>query len=213
MKKLICAKDVESCVQKGETILYIDSNTLITPSARDAAAQANIEFREGCCPAADNSCGTAGTSSAATSDNDIIYKALQILLEKGMLGQLANVAGLDVPYVSESDSAGFVKLVRGSTAKWQPLDTGHAGDQVFYNELISTADGVPLTAGFMKIDGCSFAWDVTVQEIYYVVEGVLTVEKDGRVFTAHAGDCLLFKRGAHLTFGASDHVKVFYVTH
>ena len=75
MKKLICAKDVESCVQKGEAILYIDSNTLITPSARDAAAQANIEFREGCCPAADNSCGAAETSSAATSDNDIIYKA------------------------------------------------------------------------------------------------------------------------------------------
>ena len=115
--------------------------------------------------------------------------------------------------MSESDGTGMLKLVRGNTAAWQPLDTGHAGDQVYYNELITSGDGVPLTAGFMKIEGCSFSWDVALQEIYYVIEGVLTVEKDGRVFTAHAGDCLLFKRGAHLTFGTPEQVKVFYVTH
>lgn len=211
MKKLICAKDVEHCVQNGETVILIDSNTLITPSARDAAAQANITFREG--GAAGENGSAACPAAQPASDNEIIYKALQILLEKGLLGQLANLPGLEVPYVSESDGTGMLKLVRGNTAAWQPLDTGHAGDQVYYNELITSGDGVPLTAGFMKIEGCSFSWDVALQEIYYVIEGVLTVEKDGRVFTAHAGDCLLFKRGAHLTFGTPEQVKVFYVTH
>lgn len=212
MKKLICAKDVEQCVQEGKSYIAVDGNTIITPSAKDAAALSGIEFREGCCVEPENACQNSAPVSG-DADNQIIYKALQILLEKGMLGQLMNVAGVDVPYVSESDHAGMIKLVRGNTAKWQPLDTGHAGDQVQYNELIGAADGVQMNAGFMTIDRCTFSWDVDCQEIYYVIDGTLTVEKDGRVFTAHPGDCLLFKRGAHLTFGTPDCVKVFYVTH
>ncbi len=212
MKKLICAKDVEQCVQEGKTFIAIDGNTIITPSAKDAAALSGIEFREGAGSECENACAN-NSAPTVEADNQIIYKALQILLEKGMLGQLMNVAGVDVPYVSESDSAGMLKLVRGNTAKWQPLDTGHAGDKVQYNELIGAADGVQMNAGFMTIDDCTFSWDVDCQEIYYVIDGTLTVEKDGRVFTAHPGDCLLFKRGAHLMFGTPDSVKVFYVTH
>ena len=225
MKKLICAKDVEIAVQKGASFMCIDGSTLITPSARDAAAAAGIEFREeapaACCetptPAAEaapapESCQCAATG-APKSEQDIIYKALQILLEKGMLGQLVNLTGVDVPYVSESDNAGMIKLVRGNTAKFEPLDTGHAGDQVYVNELISAADGAAMSAGFMTIDHCNFPWTVDCQEIYYVVDGTLTVEKDGRVFLANPGDCLFFKPGARLVFGTPDKVKIFYVTH
>lgn len=234
MKKLICAKDVESAVQKGESFMLIDGNTLITPSARDAAAVAGIEFREEApqapvcetpAPAAEPTPAAAqtasapaptcqaATASAPKSEQDIIYRALQILLEKGMLGQIANLTGVEVPYVSESDNAGMIKLVRSNTAKFEPLDTGHAGDQVYFNELIGAADGVQVNAGFMTIDHCNFPWTVDCQEIYYVIDGTLTVEKDGRVFTANPGDCLLFKPGARLVFGTPDKVKVFYVTH
>lgn len=224
MKKLICAKDVEACAGKGEAYMLIDANTLITPSARDAAALANIEFREEA-PAASvepvaaseaPACEQApapSTSAAPQNEQDIIYKALQILLEKGMLGQLASKIGVDVPYVSESDNSGMIKLVRGNTAKFQPLDTGHPGDAVYYNELIGAGDGVQMNAGFMTIDHCNFSWNVDCQEIYYIIDGTLTVEKDGRVFTAAPGDCLVFKRGARLVFGTPDKVKVFYVTH
>lgn len=221
MKKLICAKDVEHAVAAGEHVIYVDASTIITPSARDVAANAGISFSEGCAPtattaadpAASTACEKAAPQTAGTLDSNLIYKALQILTEKGMLGQLMNAVGVDAPYVSESDSAGMVKLVRSNTAKFQLLDTGHPGDQVYYNELIGAGDGVPLNAGFMTIDRCTFSWNVDCQEIYYVIDGTLTVEKDGRVFTAGVGDCLLFKRGARLTFGTPGKVKVFYVTH
>ena len=40
MKKLICAKEVEALEKQGQKVMYIDDNTLITPSAKDAPAPA-----------------------------------------------------------------------------------------------------------------------------------------------------------------------------
>ena len=70
-----------------------------------------------------------------------------------------------------------------------------------------------MNAGFMTIETCSVPWDVACQEIYYVVDGTLTVEKDGRIFTGNPGDCLFFQNGAKLTFGSPNKVTVFYATH
>ena len=206
--------------------MYIDADTLITPSAKDAAAAADIEFKVGeepqaeCCSAqpcdaAPAPAQTAGACAPAAGgiDSELIYKALKTLMDKGMLGSVMNSIGQDVPYVSESDGNGFVKLVRSNTAKWEPLDTGNPADKVFYNELIGADDGSAMNAGFMTIENCSFPWDVACQEIYYVVDGTLTVEKDGRIFTANPGDCLFFQNGAKLTFGSPNKVTVFYATH
>jgi len=217
MKKLICANEVEASAKQGQKVMYIDADTLITPSARDAACEAGIEFREGTAPAAECCCtapDTQGCSQTAQGiDSEVIYNALKKLMDKGMLGSIMSSVGQDVPYVSESDGSGMVKLVRSSTAKWEPLDPENLADKVMYNELIGADDGSAMNAGFMTIDNCNFPWDVACQEIYYVVEGTLTVEKDGKVFTANPGDCLFFQNGAHLTFGSPSKVKVFYATH
>ncbi|MCI8647245.1 MAG: DUF861 domain-containing protein [Firmicutes bacterium] len=223
MKKLICAKEVERLEKEGQKVMYIDEDTIITPSAKDAAAACGIEFSTEappCCtqeaaPAPQAACQTAPAPAAGQPgiDSELIYKALTALMEKGMLGDVAAALGQNLPYVSEKDPDGFVKLVRGNTAKWEVLDTGNPADKVFYNELIGADDGSSMNAGFMTIENCSFPWDVACEEIYYVVEGTLTVEKDGRVFTAHPGDALFFQNGAKLSFGSPDKVKVFYATH
>lgn len=44
MRKLICIKDVEAFEKQGQKIVYIESNTIITPAARDAAKVSGIEF-------------------------------------------------------------------------------------------------------------------------------------------------------------------------
>lgn len=217
MKKLICAKEVETLAQQGQKVMYIDADTIITPSARDAASTAGIEFCTGT-PQVE-SCSTSQSTHACNPttnegiDSEVIYNALKKLMDNGMLSSVINSIGQDVPYVSECDGNGFVKLVRSSTAKWEPLDTGNPADKVFYNELIGADDGSAMNAGFMTIEKCNFPWDVACQEIYYVVEGTLTVEKDGRIFTAKPGDCMFFQNGAKLTFGSPDYVKVFYATH
>lgn len=219
MKKLICTKEVEAAAAKGEKVIYIECNTIITPSAKDAAAEHGIEFStEGCpccggeAPAPAPAAPAAQTSTQGGIDSELIYKALTAMMEKGMLGDIMNLVG-DVPYVAETSGDGFLKLVRGNTAKWEPLDTGNPADKVFYNELIGADDGSSMGAGFITIEKCEFPWDVACEELYYVVEGTLTVEKDGKVYTAHAGDALFFQNGAKLKFGSPDKMKAFYVTH
>lgn len=220
MKKLICTKEVEAAVAKGEKVIYIECNTIITPSAKDMATEHGIEFSTEGCPC----CGGSGapdttpapaaqTSGQGGIDSELIYKALTAMIEKGMLGDILSLVGKDVPYVAETSGDGFLKLVRGNTAKWEPLDTGNPADKVFYNELIGSDDGSSMGAGFITIEKCEFPWDVACEELYYVVEGTLTVEKDGKVYTAHAGDALFFQNGAKLRFGSPDKMKAFYVTH
>lgn len=216
MKKLICTKEVDAAVAKGEKVIYVECNTIITPSAKDAAAEYGIEFStEGCpcCGGTSASTPVAQTSEQGGIDSELIYKALTAMLEKGMLGDIMALVGKDLPYVSEKSSDGALKLVRSNTAKWEPLDTGNPSDKVFYNELIGADDGSSMNAGFITIEKCTFPWDVACQEIYYVVEGTLNVEKDGKVYTAHAGDTLFFENGAKLKFGSPDKMKAFYVTH
>ncbi len=207
MKKLISLKDVELAIQKGVKRIVIDNNTLITPSAKDAAIAADIAFVD----APDVSESVAATNGAA-KEEELIYKALQILIEKGLIGQLMSAFGKDVPYVSESDAAGALKLVRGNSAQWEPLDVGTDQASVTYNTLIDSADGAVMNAGFMKIDYGQFSWVTECQEIYYMIEGTLTIEKDGRTFKAHPGDCLFFKKGVHLELSVEENVKVFYIT-
>ena len=46
MKKLVCAKDIEALGARGETVCYVDGDTIVTPSARDAAEERGIVFSE-----------------------------------------------------------------------------------------------------------------------------------------------------------------------
>lgn len=220
MKRLICAKEVEALAQQGQKVMYIDADTLITPSARDAASSAGIEFCEGTPAPQTECCGSTSQDTHACNptdkgiDSEVIYNALKTLMDRGMLGSVMNSIGQDVPYVSESDGSGIVKLVRSETAKWLPLfEEGELVNKVFYNELINADDNSQMNAGFITIDNCSFPWVTECQEIYYIVEGTLQVTKDGRVFTANAGDVMFFEKGANLTFGSPNKVKAFYATH
>ncbi|WP_406542282.1 hypothetical protein [Clostridium ljungdahlii] len=44
MKKLICAKDVETAERQGQKVVYIGCEAIITPSAKDIAKSYGIEF-------------------------------------------------------------------------------------------------------------------------------------------------------------------------
>lgn len=212
MKKLISAKAVEALGKQGQKVICIDKDTIITPSAKDVAAEYGIEFKSGTYKAS----GTCTENKACCTndggiDREIIYNAVKALVEKGMLGSLLSKLGEDVAYVSEGDAN--LKLVRGNTAKWEVLDTGNPANKVFYNELVTANDGSKMNAGFITIEKCEFPWECACQELYYVIEGTLTIESNGKVYTGHSGDCFFFQNGAKLKFGSPDKVKAFYATH
>ena len=236
MKKLICAKDVEDAEKQGQKVFHIDSDTIITPSAKDAAKACEIEFSTEApvceamsykAPVCETKSPEALACEAKSSfegkvcemakaceggiDKDMIYKVFKAMMDKGLLNGLFD-SSPEKPYISESDPSGL-KVVRGNSVKMEVLDTGNPSDKVFYQEIINTNDGCSMNAGVITIEGCSFDWETACEEIYYVVEGTLTVTVNGKIYTAHSGDSVFFPKGAKLAFGSPDKMKAFYATY
>jgi ethanolamine utilization protein EutQ len=216
MKKLICAKDIEAVEKQGLKIFYIDNDTIITPSAKDAARASGIEFSTEahvcevkasepakiCEP-------TKGCESAM--DSDMIYKVFKAMMDKGLFNGMFDAIS-DKPYISESDCGGL-KVVRGKSVKLDVFDTGNPSDKVFYQEIINATDGCSMNAGFITIEGCTFDWETTCEELYHVVEGTLSVTVNGKTYTAYPSDSVFFPKGAKVAFGSPDKMKSFYATH
>lgn len=197
MKTLICAKEIEKLREEGKTVCYVDSNTIVTPSARDAADAWGIEIKTS---------QNADISLAGDSlDSAQIYQVLKVLMEKGLL------KGLFKPYECESHGNGL-KVVRGDTVKMDVFDTGNPKAAAYFQELVSKEES-HISAGFLVIDHSDFEWELTYEEIDYVIEGTLTVTIDGKQYTAHAGDVLFVPSGSKVVWGSPDKARVFYATY
>jgi ethanolamine utilization protein EutQ len=201
MKQLICAKDVETLNAEGKKVFYVENGSIITPSAKDAADAFGITF----CEKTEEQIQAPAAFAGMDIDSEKIYKVLKTLMEKGLLNDILK------PYESESHGNGL-KVVRGSTVKMDVFDTGDPSVKAYYQELVSK-DESHISAGFLVIDHSSFEWELTYEEIDYVIEGTLTVTIDGKTYTAKAGDVLFVPSGSKVTWGSPDKARVFYATY
>lgn len=210
MKKLICAKDVEILNKQGKKVFYIDSDTIITPSAKDAAKVLGIAFSSEA-----NCCEVKASEPEKTTggeiDSNMIYTALKGMLEKGLLNGGMFDSTPNQPYISERDCGGL-KLVRGGSVKMEVFDTGNPDNKVFYQELISKDDS-KMSAGFLTIEKSSFEWELCYEELDYVIEGTLTVIINGKTFTAYPGDVLFVPSGSKVIWSSPDKARIFYATY
>ncbi len=209
MKKLICAKDVETLDKQGEKVCYIDSNTIVTPSAQDTAKKCGIEFSYEA-----NVCKEKASepekACGGEIDSNMIYAVLKSMLDKGLMkGIFDNIP--EQPYFAERDNSGL-KLVRGSSVKMDVFETGNPDNKVFYQELISKEDS-KMSAGFLTIEKSSFEWELCYEELDYVIEGTLTVTINGKTFTAYPGDVLFVPSGSKVVWGSPDKARIFYATY
>lgn len=201
MKQLICAKDVETLHAEGKSVFHVESGSIITPSAKDAADAYGITF----CDKAEEKAEAKGAFAGMDIDSEKIYMVLKTLMEKGMLNDILK------PYESECHGNGL-KVVRGSSVKMDVFDTGDPNVKAYYQELVSKEES-KMSAGFLVIDHSEFEWELTYEEIDYVIEGTLTVTIDGKTFTAKAGDVLFVPSGSKVIWGSPDKARVFYSTY
>lgn len=198
MQKLICEKDIQNLHARGEQIVYVDSKTIITPSARDAAESLGIKFTE------EMQATQEGSPALFEGmDNEKIYKVLKILMERGTL------AGLLKPYQATVHDSGF-KVVRGDTVQMDVLETPQADSKAKYQEIINEGE---MRAGFLTIEDSKFDWVIECEEINYVIAGSVSITIDGTVFQAKQGDALYFPKGAKVIWEASGMAKLFYTTY
>ncbi|MEH6954208.1 cupin domain-containing protein [Neobacillus drentensis] len=209
MKKLICVKDVEAVEKQGQKVLYINRKTIITPAAKDAAKVFGIEFSTEQ-KSSESELSKLANSNSGEIDSQMIYTVLKALSDKGLLkGLVENLP--TAPYMAECDGGGL-KLIRGNSVKFDVFDTGNPSNKVFYQELISK-DESSMSAGFLTIEKSSFEWELTYEEIDYVIEGTVTVSINGKTYTAYPGDVLYVPSGSKVVWGSPDKAKIFYTTY
>ena len=210
MKRLIDVAAVNEMKANGQSIVYTDGNTLLTPAAMDAINANGMTIEEG----QDHKTAAAGAPEGEVSA-DLIFKVLSSLSKSGLLNDMLAACGADSkPYEAEYDPAGF-KLIRGSSVRTEVLDTGDPAQagKVNYREIIGADDRSSIAAGIITIDDVNFGWETECQEIYYIISGCITVTIGGKVYEAKAGDVFFIKKGIKCAFGAKGLGKAFYATY
>ncbi|WP_303753403.1 cupin domain-containing protein [Enterococcus sp. S86.2] len=192
MKKLICAEDVTKAHKNSES-LCVNKDTIITPAAKDLIENLQVPLSEVCEQA-------LAAELPQNLTQDTLVQLLKMIL-----------ANENPTFLAENHRNGL-KVVKGSSVKMDVFDTGNPTDKVFYQELVSK-DEAKLSAGFLEIDHSQFDWELTYEEIDYVISGTLEITIEGKKYTAHAGDVVFVPKGSKVMWGSPDKVKLFYATY
>lgn len=206
MKKLVCADEVKAAAEKGQRLLTVADQTIITPAARDLAKELGVAFSTEAAAAQKNIC-----QGQQTIDRDFIYQIVKAVLANSLLAGIAAPSATP-SFVSEGDEATGLKIVRGRTVTYETFDTGSPGTNVAYREVISK-DDAQMSAGFLTIEKSSFDWELGYEEIDIILEGTLSITINGKTHEATQGDVLFVPKGSQVTWSSSGYVKLFYVTY
>ncbi|WP_290920733.1 cupin domain-containing protein [Halodesulfovibrio sp.] len=206
MKKVVCAKDVEALIEQGKSILHVDSNTILTPSAKDAAKLAEIEIVEG----APRQSACEAVSSPSSCDggisSELIYSALKAMYEQGMLDTFLKSLTRK-GFLSEAVGGG--KLVRGKSVEMEPFETGTAGARACSQEVIGKEDG-RIQSGFFEIHHSSFEQDFACEANCHLLEGTLKLTINGQTVAVETGDVFYIPAGSKVVWDAEGKAKLFY---
>ena len=211
MKRLICAKDMEEFLATGEKVFYIDKDVILTPSAKDIAKNNDISITTE--KVSEKEICSTSCKGVESLDSNKLLEMFKELINEGLLQEMLKIlaSGEDSKFVSSCDESGL-KVVRGSSVKMDVFDTGNPNNKVYFQELISK-DESKMSAGFLIIEDSKFEWELTYEEIDYVIEGTVTVEINGKTYEANAGDVLFVPKGSKVVWGSPNKAKLFYTTY
>lgn len=210
MKKLICDKDMEEFLETNEKVFFIEGNTILTPSAKDIAKNNGIEIT------INKITEKKAASVSNFTENLDSKKLIQVfkkIVNEGLLQEMLHILanGNMAKFNTECDESGL-KVVRGNTVKMDVFDTGDPNNKVYFQELVSK-DESKMSAGFLTIENSKFEWELTYEEIDYVIEGTVTIEINGKTYTANEGDVLFVPKNSKVVWGSPNKARLFYATY
>ena len=110
-----------------------------------------------------------------------------------------------------------LKVVRGAGLALEAFGAGlaSAGTDVRLRDVVTSADGSPLAAGYMTLDAAQgageFPWTLTYDEIDVVLEGELVITRGSEIVRGGPGDVIFIPKGSRITFGTPNHTRFVYV--
>ncbi len=107
-----------------------------------------------------------------------------------------------------------LKVVRSTSVVMDAFGEGLAtpNTNVRLKDVITSADGSPLAAGYMALDQGEFPWALNYDEIDIVLQGELVITRGNEVVRGGPGDLIYIPKGSSITFGTPSHVWFVYVT-
>lgn len=193
MKKLICAKDIETLHSKGDQVILIDKQTIITPSAKDLADEYHMVFKKG------------GSQRINTlSDPQEITKEYLVTLLKNLLNEAGITSFEEKPFEYEDHSSGL-KIIRGSTVKLSPLNEGN--EAVRYQEIL-TSQAENFKLGILEMDNSHFLEEDAEESVNYVMDGKLQVTIDEASFEVYKGDIIFIPQHSVIKWSTPSKVTI-----
>ena len=106
------------------------------------------------------------------------------------------------------DPSGILKVAT-DTVKCEPFEQ----DGVSLKDVTTLQEAPNMGCGIMELDHTAFEWTLTYDEYDIVLEGVLEIEIDGRVLTAHPGEIIYIPKNSHIHFQTPSYTRYVYVTY
>lgn len=93
------------------------------------------------------------------------------------------------------------------------LDTKNENDKVYTRDLFTLSESPNIGCGIMEMTDTTFDWTLNYDEIDYVVEGCLSIIKDGTKTTAKKGEIILIPKGSSIKFSVDGFARFLYFTY
>jgi len=219
VKKLITSADVRSLLSSGQKTIQVDGGTIITPAARDMASELGVSFQTGPPNDISEKAGAMAGAADGAKETEAVDNKNSIspeLITRIVKEVVASMPGLAQPrepeIVREEDPSG-VRLVRGDTVQCDPFNTGNSKDKVGIKEILTLKESPNMCPGFMTVEDSAFSWELTYDELDYVIEGTLDIIVNGKTYRGKAGDVFYIPRNTTVTFSSPDKAKFFFATY
>lgn len=116
------------------------------------------------------------------------------------------------PYESHT-IAGGIKVVKGDSVRMGLFDGAGEDSHVGIADVVTSADGSSMAAGFMSWNRCFFPWTLNYDEVDLVLEGELHIRCNGQTAIGKAGDVIFIPKGSNIEFGTPSEVRFLYVAY
>lgn len=217
MAKLISREMLRELAGDSNQVLLSD-NSILTPSAKDFAAQAGLTIIRGNVEVMAPSVSKADVRRQEKNEKPANFgqrvigkapQAIDCLSESMIKDAVQKVMGDMIKPACENPQ--FTHIF-GDNIIIEPFSKAPVGQNIKMTDVV-TARESNLAAGFMVFEKSTLPWHLTYDEIDYVVEGDFELRINGTVHKCKPGDVLSIPKGSEVVFGSPSYAKVFYVTY
>lgn len=223
-KCIIAVTDVLEAAQRGDKRIAANpAECIVTPGARDKAAELGILISEG----ADIQAGVPAKPSEAVPPptealvrevcarmkerlpSGVAAQELERLVRSAVAARLGGGGPPAEPgtpqHVSCADGVCFISGARLLESGSGPVPVA---EKALVAEAIRCGDDVKLSGGYMEWQKAAFSRTVEFPEIGIVIEGELHLEVGGKTLVAKAGDMVYLPQGAQVVYSTPGRVRV-----